>query len=536
MKESYVKQLNDIIKLDPLDHNKSSNIKQDIKCLICNSIFSATPKSKIQNFKKNNSIGCPACTSIKRYDGVRTDSIEFLKQRFDIINLKNTLFTNNDKILVKNKECGHEFTAKMGNLLNRNVVCPVCNTERKRNLYHQYNEERAQEALINKAPFQQYKQIVYRMTRHTYKKYKSIINPNNLQRTLAGNPGYHLDHIVSLKYAFSLKIPPEITSHYENLRMIPWEDNLKKNSRPVRVEKIPAIFYPYMKSPEICKNFISSVNSHILDFDVNVLMEKYVLTLFNKETNFGVCFLTLEENKQSLLVSKKTSLKMLDHFNKLGIKVLLVFEDEWIQNSQIVLDKIKHIMGASSATTIYARKCEIKEISKDDKNSFLNKFHIQGTCVSQYNYGAYYDGVLVAAMTFSKPRILMNKYSKQGEIELARFTTHADYRVVGVASKLLKHAKNTMEGFDCIYSFADRRWSDGNVYTQLGFSLDRINPPEYYYIVDNTRKHRWGFRRDALKERKGFNFDSSKTEYENMLANGFDRVWDCGTLRYVLKY
>jgi hypothetical protein len=89
--------------------------------------------------------------------------------------------------------------------------------------------------------------------------------------------------------------------------------------------------------------------------------------------------------------------------------------------------------------------------------------------------------------------------------------------------------------FTSVYSYADRRWSDGNLYYKLGFNLDGISPPDYFYIFDKKRKHRWAFRKDVLKNKKDFIYDPAKTEYQNMLGNGFDRVWDCGSLRFVKK-
>ena len=122
---------------------------------------------------------------------------------------------------------------------------------------------------------------------------------------------------------------------------------------------------------------------------------------------------------------------------------------------------------------------------------------------------------------------------EEGVYELSRFASRNDMNVIGIASKLLKHFQREYQP-KRIFSFADRRWSIGNLYTSIGFRLDRINNPDYFYIINGERKHRWQFRKDILKKKLS-SFDPSLTEYENMLVAGYDRVWGAGTLKYVLE-
>lgn len=87
-----------------------------------------------------------------------------------------------------------------------------------------------------------------------------------------------------------------------------------------------------------------------------------------------------------------------------------------------------------------------------------------------------------------------------------------------------------------IVSYADRRWtySKTNLYDKLGFVKIDDGIPNYWYI-DNTweRIHRFNFRKNVLNE-KLQNFDENLTEWENMQINGYDRIWDCGHLKYEL--
>ena len=533
MDVSYYNYLVEEVGLQPTDRELSSNQHQDIICLTCAHVFNATPKSKVANFKKWGVKGCPKCTWKGRYDEINKVNIAKLEEKFEL--LSDYGIDNYIDLTVRNKECGHVFTSRKGNLLNRDVTCPVCNVERKRARLKANSDEMHKNSIVTKTGFKKYRQLVDRATRATYKDHKNKINPHDYPRALAGEEGYHLDHIVSVKFCFQNDIPIEICSDYKNLQMIEWKANLTKKSKPV--VRFPEIFYPYIKSALKIDEFIDSIKNQIpLQFVEFKQLGDYTVTLFNEEHRFGIVYITFNENVEQHLASSKHYAKFKEFCDQQSIKVLFIFEDEWKHNAKLVLQKIKHIVRLNNISKVFARKCTVKEISIQDKGVFLEQFHIQGSCGSAINLGAYYNDELVAVMTFSNPRIAMNKkdVGNKTQWELVRFATIDKYHIVGIASKLLSHFENNYK-WKIIYSFADRRWSDGNVYYKLGFSLDRVNKPEYFYIIDGVRKHRYGYRKDVLREKFTWQYKSNLTEYQNMLAFGYDRVWDCGTLKFIKK-
>lgn len=217
---------------------------------------------------------------------------------------------------------------------------------------------------------------------------------------------------------------------------------------------------------------------------------------------------------------------------------IFIFEDEWISNQELIISKINHYSNNSNVSPIPARKCVIKQILNSEKRELLTKNHIQGNDNAPLSYGAYYSDKLVAVMTFSAPRVAVgaastNRERYEGMWELSRFCTDVNYRIPGIASKLLKHFQRNNNWIE-IYSFADRRWSVGNMYYKLGFELTATNPPAYFYVVDGKRKHRWNYRKDLLRDKLP-NYDAKLTEYENMQNHGFWRVWDCGTLKFTMR-
>ncbi|MDF2435398.1 MAG: hypothetical protein JWP44_5029 [Mucilaginibacter sp.] len=533
MNNTYIQKLEDI-GLRITDPNLTSNDHQNITCLLCNTIFKATPKSKLQNYKKSGLKGCPHCTRKQQYSAVNdTNEQRLLDMGYILLGPYKGL---HKPILLKNPKCecgGTPWKTQPERIFTGNSFCAPCNIENKRRRLHSFNEERHNNSVCTKSGYGQYRQIVYKLTRNSYRKYKHIINPSNLKRALAGTPGYHLDHIISVKYCFQNNIPTDICADYRNLTMTEWRANITKNQKSN--VRFPDIFYPYVKSMYKLDDFITSIQNNVpIAFDAYVDFNPYSITLFNKQLQFGVMFITLNEYRQQTVRTVYYFKNMKKYFEERNIKVLFIFEDEWNTNSELIIKKIKHYFGINDVPKIFARKCTIKEVTRDEKRIFLINNHIQGSTGSKINLGAYYNNELVALMTFANPRVLMNKniVGQKDKWELVRFATNNGYHVVGIAGKLLSYFEKTYS-WSMIYSFADRRWSEGNLYTKLGFQLDRVNKPEYFYLENGVRKHRYNYRKDILKHKFKETYDPTLTEYQNMLKHGYDRIWDCGTLKFI---
>ena len=79
-------------------------------------------------------------------------------------------------------------------------------------------------------------------------------------------------------------------------------------------------------------------------------------------------------------------------------------------------------------------------------------------------------------------------------------------------------------------SFADRRMSNGDLYLKSGWQLTGVSNPCYWYFKNKQMYHRSNFMKHKLK--KYPEFDQNLTEWEMMIKMGYDRVWDCGNLKF----
>lgn len=210
---------------------------------------------------------------------------------------------------------------------------------------------------------------------------------------------------------------------------------------------------------------------------------------------------------------------------KKGYRLIHIFEDEWLYKQEIVKSRINSILGIYD-TKLYARKCKIKEVNAKECSLFLDKNHIQGRCGSTVRIGLYYKNELVSVMTFGKTRHFIGNSSH--EWELLRFCNKRNTLVIGGASRLYRYFENMYKPISVV-SYADRRWSVGNVYDKLGFNLYNISPPNYFYIINGERKNRFNFRKSELVKQ---GYDPNKSEHEIMLDRKIYRIYDCGCLCY----
>lgn len=232
-----------------------------------------------------------------------------------------------------------------------------------------------------------------------------------------------------------------------------------------------------------------------------------------------------EEYKSSTFHLEKTNDCL-----KQGIRLIHIFEDEWMYKSEIWKSMLRNMFGLSEEK-IYARKCEIKRVNSIDSRHFLEHNHIQGFSNGKYAYGLYYKDELVSLMTFGKQRINLGGKKDDNCYELVRFCNKLNTNVIGGASKLFKAFINDLNP-DEVISYSDKRWSTGKLYDTLGFMHIHDSKPNYFYVINSKRENRFKYRKDRLIA-EGFNKD--KTEHDIMLERGIFRIYDCGCRAHLWK-
>jgi transposase len=205
-----------------------------------------------------------------------------------------------------------------------------------------------------------------------------------------------------------------------------------------------------------------------------------------------------------------------------GIRLIHIWEDEWRDKQEILKSTIKNLLGKTSKK-IYGRNCIIKHLEHKQSSKFLDNNHIQGYTKSSIHLGLFFNDKLVAVMTFGKSR-----FNKNASWELIRYATSLDTNVLGGFSKLLSYFQKYYSG--SIITYADRSYSQGNVYLKNGFTLIKTNKPSYHYIVNHfyKRVNRTIFTKSKFKE---FDKTTSEKNITDILA--LPKIWDCGTYTFI---
>lgn len=273
-------------------------------------------------------------------------------------------------------------------------------------------------------------------------------------------------------------------------------------------QRVAQLIKKWVGEDKVVQNIRSIIAPYELDI---VIPEKKIAIEYNGLYWHSEAWINKNYHRKKLLRCKKAEYTL-----------ITIFEHEWKLRKLAVISRLKAILGVSKIR-IGARKTELKVVDKNSKETknFLNKYHVQGATNFKRAYQLWYDNTLVAVMTF-------NRHHRQNctDIVLNRFCVRKDYSISGGASKLLKEARKE---FPSIVSYSDNRWSDGNLYKNLGFSLVTSSKPDYFYISNKGVFSKQSLRK--TKEEQKIN----KTEHKLRLSQGYLRVYDCGKKKWSLK-
>lgn len=248
-----------------------------------------------------------------------------------------------------------------------------------------------------------------------------------------------------------------------------------------------------------------------LYFPEKKLAVEYNGCFFHSEGNGGRAF------------ARTRHLEKTEACERIGVRLIHVWEDEWHSSKERVLRLIESKLGLLKPL-IYARSTNI--VVNPNPLKLYEETHIQGFARATMTYGLQYKGELVAAMSFLKT-------SQPGVYELNRYASRG---VHGAFSKLLKAFRDDNADWREVYSFGDRCVvsRSSNVYTSNGFKEISISPPDYKYTRgQKDRIHKFNFRKKILSRKYGL--DLSMTESEMAAELGFKRIYNCGLIRYSIK-
>jgi len=552
--EEFIKEIYDLVGNEYTFLEEYKSNKNKILCIHnkCNYEWKISPNHFF------NGTRCPECANKLRNSGKIKTNKKFKDEVYSLVKdeyiFLEEYINNKTKILCRHNKCGYKWKIKPNEFLTGNR-CPKCsglikktNKEFLKEVYNEVGDEYTflEKYINNNTPIL----CIHNICKHQWKiRPKNFLvqhhrcpecNGSKLKtndqfieavKDLVGDEYTFLEPYISTNTKLLVIHNKCKNKYYVTPNKFLNEKNrcIKCSMKESRSEKSVLKFIKKIYKGKIINNDRKIINPYELD----ICLPKLKIAI-------EYCGLYWHSE---LYKSVNYHLNKLNLCKEKGIRLIQIFEDEWLNKKSIVKSKIKHILGLNrDLPKIYARKCYIKEIDSFKKNKFLNKYHIQGNDKSMINLGLFTvinsKKKLVAVMTFCKSRKGIGSNSIKDSIyELSRFATKRKFNIIGGFSKLLSYFKKNYQ-WNKIITYADLRWSSlDNLYKANGLTLDHINKPNYWYIPRTeafNRYHRFNFRKNNLKKLFPEIYKDELTEKEIMLKAKYLRIYDCGTATYTL--
>ena len=528
--------------------------------------------------------GCSNCMKINKTPRENTwnkynteDYIKKLNNLSSEFEVVSDYINSSSKITIKHINCGNTFDVTAGMFLLR-LRCPKCN-KRTANNKIELNIDEVKRLYIDELKTLEdiasilgvYKSKVYsiikdnniKMTKEQkHMKYSNAggraeiftkeelidlyINKNNSLNDIITNYSITKKQLQRLLSLYNIRKPKELEVENRNKTMVERygvtnafssEEIKSKISKTVKDRYGVDYFCLHQKAIEANKPYkVSKANKELSElltsnnienkleshsFDIEILNKNIFVEINPSYTHNSTHPAFFKEGISREPISKDYHLNKSKKAEELGYRCIHIFDWD---------DKDKIINLLLPKTILYARNCDVREITLKEANDFLNLYHLQNGLVKQdICLGLFYKDNLIEVMTFGKPR-----YNKNYEYELLRLCTHKDYSITGGTQKLFKYFLDKYSP-KSIISYCDKSKFNGDVYSKLGFTIKGEAKPSKHWYNMKTEQHIT----DSLLRQRGFdqlfgtNYGKGTSNEKLMIEHGFVEIYDCGQSTYV---
>lgn len=192
--------------------------------------------------------------------------------------------------------------------------------------------------------------------------------------------------------------------------------------------------------------------------------------------------------------------------NEKDIKLIHVFEDEWLLRKDIVKSLLLKELNLLESKTI--KKYYIKEISVKEKNRFLKENSLEfNKYKTDLRLGLYINKELYSILTVRNNKII-------------NYIDRKDIKINNSLELFIKYIRSNITNKK-IYIDFNKRWYDknDNIFKNLIY-IEDIKPKKFYF---DTR-----FNNDIVICHKEYN----KILYKDVVSTEKESIYDCGYIRY----
>jgi len=256
-------------------------------------------------------------------------------------------------------------------------------------------------------------------------------------------------------------------------------------------------------SPEyIIREFLDINNINYLINDKKIIAP-YELDIVIQDKKIAIEYCGLYWHSESKGKHKNYHLNKFISCKEKGYRLITIFEDEYIFNYNVVKYNLNSILKLDNIKTKQLTNYNIIEVSNTEAKVFFNKNSFIGCYAdTDIKLGIFINGNLVGVGLFS--------YQNSDNYLLIGFCSNMVYRKRDILFKIIEYFKINHR-WKTISVEVDKRWYSGDIFYKLGFDFIKIIKPI------------------------SWNFKSKKRVVNKIKDINYDKIWDCGKNKYMLK-
>lgn len=193
--------------------------------------------------------------------------------------------------------------------------------------------------------------------------------------------------------------------------------------------------------------------------------------------------------------------------NNLGIRLITIKECDYLDRPEVFKRFLIDAIG--NRTRIFARQCDIREISKEDAYNFCEYYHVNGYRNGSIKYGLFYKNDLVCVAVFGRHP----KY----EWECIRLCYKTGISIIGGWEKIQKHFGRKF------LHYVNLQYFMGTNVTGIGFR----------FLKNDIILSRNTLQKNTQIKKYCNNYNENLSDIENCINNGFTVIYDCGNDRRI---
>lgn len=527
--EEYVNQLKQLYG-DKYSFENTKYINNHTKVMVeCNihGTFYRNPLMLLKGY------GCPYCSDKKHFYSF-DEYINLLKSKYgELYSVTEDDFYNRDKKLCVRFKCDrHGYFLARPSYLLKECCCKGCKEDKKlAELNNKVKEYYGDNYVVLSQTKENIRQIKIRCNRHNIVNsfWKTHLFENKFicseclkEKQLQENKEKFLEKANVIHNSFYNYMDDYVNSQEFITVICPIHGEFKvtPNDHIEKHSGCPKCGNQRSDGEEEIYEFCKTISNEAIRRDKN-LISPYELDIVFPNKHIAIEYNGLlwhsEQYKED---AKRYHLDKTKRCNDNAINLIHIFEDEWIEKSNIVKSMLRNIIAPNFNAIAIANR--IKQVSPNEAIKFLEENYIEGKHYSTYRFGLYnIINELISLATFKKSR-------KDNTYYLQCFCNKLNTNTKNGNKALLEAFVNKVKPRKIIVK-ANIRFSNGNEFDELGFQRIGEVEPNYFYCKRQHRYNKSEFTKERLVKQ---GYDKGKTVHQIMNERGFYRIYDCGYILF----